>query len=600
MALPFINRRDVNFILYELLACEQLTRLSRYGDHSKDTFDAILDVAEQIARERFYPHSADGDNREPVLVDGKVEIIPEVKEAISAFATAGFFGASHSEEWGGVQLPTVVSQAAMAFFQAANVGTSGYPFLTMAASNLIATFGSEEQKARFLPPMLSGHSFGTMALTEPQAGSSLSDITTFAEPHPEGHYLIKGNKIFISGGEHELSENIIHLVLARIKGAPAGVKGISLFIVPRFHVNPDGSRGEANDVALSGLIHKMGWRGTTSTMLNFGENDCCVGYLIGEPHKGLSYMFHMMNEARIGVGMCATSLAYAGYLYSLDYARNRPQGRLPSSKDPLSRQAMIIEHADVRRMLLLQKTYVEGALSLVLYAALLFDRQGAGEAEEERQKAGLLLDILTPIVKTWPSMYCLEANSLAIQILGGYGYTREYPVERLYRDNRLNQIHEGTTAIQGIDLLGRKVIMANGSAFKLLCEEITLTIESASKEAALNKWSDELGESLQLLKDITEKLVAARDTVGMDLYLANATLYLEMAGHVVMAWMWLRQAEVATRQSKTASGANLDFYNGKLQACRFFFTWELPKVRYQATILGSLDSTCHDMQDCWY
>jgi butyryl-CoA dehydrogenase len=448
--------------------------------------------------------------------------------------------------------------------------------------------------------MLGGRYFGTMAMTEPQAGSSLSNIAAFAEPHPDGHYLVKGNKIFISCGEHELSENIIHLVLARIKGAPAGVKGLSLFIVPRYHVKADSSKGPANDVALSGLVHKMGWRGVTSTMLNFGENDRCVGYLLGEPHKGLNYMFHMMNEARIMVGMCATSFACAGYLFSLDYARNRTQGRLPSSKDPQSKQVLIIEHADVRRMLLTQKAYVEGALSLVLYAALLFDRQKGAEVEDERRKSGLLLDILTPVVKAWPSVYCLEANSLAIQVLGGYGYTREYPVERYFRDNRLNQIHEGTTAIQGIDLLGRKVTMENGAAFTALIEEIDKTISNTVEEQSLADYSKELDRALQLVKGSTNRLLMERQSAGDDLFLSNATAYLEMVGHLVIGWMWLRQAEVATRRCKTATGSDLDFYRGKIQACRYFFKWELPKIRCQAKILNSIDPTCYEMQDGWF
>jgi butyryl-CoA dehydrogenase len=600
MATPFMSRRDIDFMLYELLECEELTRCPRYAEHSKDTFDAILDIAADIATEHFYPHAAEGDKQEPTLVDGKVVTIPEVEKAIKVFADAGFFAAAHDREWGGVQLPTVVGKAVMAFFMAANIGTAGYPFMTMAASNLISTFGSDEQKARFLPPMLAGRYFGTMAMTEPQAGSSLSDIAAFAVPHPDGQYLVKGNKIFISCGEHELSENIIHLVLARIKGAPAGVKGLSLFIVPRYHVNADGSKGPANDVALSGLVHKLGWRGVTSTMLNFGENDRCVGYLLGEPHKGLNYMFHMMNEARIMVGMCATSFAYAGYLFSLDYARNRPQGRLPSSKDPHSKPVMIIEHADVRRMLLTQKAYVEGALSLVMYAALLFDRQKGAEVEEERHKSVLLLDILTPVVKAWPSVYCLEANSLAIQVLGGYGYTREYPVERYFRDNRLNQIHEGTTAIQGIDLLGRKLTMENGAAFAALSDEIDKTVKRAADEASLVQWSNELRTALRSVKGATDRLLSARERLGADLFLSNASAYLDMVGHLVVGWMWLRQAEVATRRGKTASGSNGDFYRGKLQACRYFFTWELPKVHHLADTLGNLDSTCHQMQDCWF
>lgn len=599
MAITFISRRDIDFLLFELLDVEQLIKHPFYEDHSKETFKAILDVAEQIATDKFHPHNADGDRNEPVVVDGRVKLIPQVKEALDAFAEAGFFAAHHAVDRGGIQLPTTISYAALTFFSAANIGTASYAQLTMANSNLLAAHASEEQKKLFLAPMLTGRFFGTMAMTEPQAGSSISDLITSAEPAGNGHYLIKGNKIFISGGEHELAENIIHLVLARIKGAPAGVKGISLFIVPRYRVNPDGSVGEDNDVSLSGLIHKMGWRGTTSTMLNFGENDRCVGYLIGEPNNGLSYMFHMMNEARTNIGLFATSIGYAGYLYSLDYARNRPQGRHPSSKDPHSKQVMIIEHADVRRMLLMQKAYVEGSLALILYTALLVDRQKAGD-QEERRKAGLLLDFLTPMVKAWPSQFCFEANSQAMQILGGYGYTREYPVEQYFRENRLNQIHEGINAIQGIDLLGRKLTMENGEAFRLLCEEIDKTVEETADIASLSVWSTELAKSLRLVQETSAFLLKQKEQVGVDLFLANASVYLEMVGHVVIAWMWLRQAQAVSRQDSVVSGANQDFYRGKLQTCAYFFNRELPKVYYLAQILVSLEPTCYEMQDSWF
>ncbi len=600
MAIPFFDRRNMDFVLNELLNVVQLTERNYYQEHSRETFDAIIEVAEQIATEHFHSHNAESDKNEPVMVDGQVKIIPEVKEAIQVFAEAGFFAGHHSEELGGIQLPWVVNQACSAIFQAANAATVAYPFLTIAAANVIEAFGSEEQKARYLPAMLDGRCFGTMALTEPQAGSSLADITTSAEYTAEGHYLIRGNKMFISGGEHELSENIVHLVLARIKGAPAGVKGISLFLVPRYHVNPDGSLGEHNDVALSGLLHKMGYRGTTSTALNFGENGNCVGYLIGEPHKGLNYMFHMMNEARIGVGMGAVMLGTAGYLYSLDYARTRPQGRLPGNKDPQAKQVMLVEHADVRRMLLQQKAYVEGAYALGLYAAWLVDQQKSSSDDQVRLESGLLLEILTPIVKAWPSEYCLEANNQAIQILGGYGYTREYPVEQYYRDNRLNPIHEGTNAIQGIDLLGRKVVMDDGAAYGMLIKEIVKTIQKAMDEALLREWSEELQQALQLVEETTAALQEAREQAGVEAYLANASVYLGMLGHVVIAWIWLRQALTATRQMETASAADCSFYRGKLQACRYFFRWELPKIEYQSRILKDMDRTCLDMQDGWF
>ncbi len=419
MSETLLSSRNLAFELYEVLDAEALTQRPRFAEHSRETFDAALGTARSLAEKLFAPHNRKGDEHEPLYENGSATLIPEVKPAVDAFLDAGFLNATRSFEQGGMQLPTLLSQACFAHFQAANVGSSAYPFLTMGAANLIESFGSEEQKQRFLQPMIEGRFFGTMALTEPHAGSSLSDIRTRAEPAADGSYRIKGNKIFISGGDHPLSENIVHMVLAKLPDAPPGVKGISLFIVPKFLVNADGSLGPRNDVILAGLFHKMGYRGTTSTALNFGDNGACVGYLVGKPHHGLAYMFQMMNEARIGVGMGAVMLGYAGYLYSLEYARERPQGRLPDGKDPSAPQVAIIRHADVRRMLLTQKAYVEGAFDLGLYAARLFDDSQTLEDDEQRRQAHELLDLLTPIVKSWPSEFCLKANELAIQILGG-------------------------------------------------------------------------------------------------------------------------------------------------------------------------------------
>lgn len=600
MSADFMDRRNLDFILYEMLDAESLTAHPYYGEHSRQTFDAIIDVAAQIAKERFHPHNAALDANEPELVDGKVRIIPEVKEALAAYCEAGFLSAHHKVDLGGIQLPRMVALASHVWFSAANIATTAYVGLTKAAANVIEAFGNEEQKELFLGPMLEGRYFGTMVLTEPQAGSSLADLTASAEPAPDGDYLIKGNKIFISGGEHELSENIVHLVLARIKGGPPGIKGISLFIVPRYLVNPDGTIGEGNDVALSGLIHKLGYRGTTSTMLNFGENGSCRGYLIGEPNKGLNYMFHMMNEARINVGMGAVMLGYAGYLYSLDYARNRCQGRHPGNNDPTPPQVMLIEHVDVRRMLMEQKSYVEGAFSLGFYAVRLLDNQKTSPDETVRRESGLLLEILTPIIKAWPSEFCLEANSQAIQVLGGYGYTREYPVEQYYRTNRLNQIHEGTTAIQGIDLLGRKVSIQDGAAFKLLVGEIRDTLRQAGSIALVEGLAEELRQCLDIVEATTAFLLSKREEVGQIRFLSNATLYLRMVGHLVIGWMWLKQACTAAEKLQSSSEKDRDFYNGKLQACRYFSRWELPKIRYQSRILNDLDPTCLEMRDAWY
>ncbi len=592
MSLPFINPRDVRFVLYELLDVEKLSARSRFKDHGRETFDAVLDTAHAIARDKFQPHNRKADLNEPHLVDGKVRTIPEVAPAIAAFNEAGFLSAHMDEEEGGLQLPWTVAQACMAFFQGANVGTIAYPFLTMANANLLRAFGTQEQKALYLKPMLEGRYFGTMMLTEPQAGSSLSDVATRAEPQPEGHYKLKGTKIFISGGDHELSENIVHLALARIAGAPPGVKGLSLFLVPRYLVNADGTRGKRNDVALAGLIEKMGYRGTVSTMIKFGENNDCVGYLVGQANQGLTCMFHMMNEARIGVGMGAVMLGYAGYLASLDYARNRPQGRPPQEKDPTKKQVPLIEHADIRRMLLAQKSYVEGAFALGLFCARLVDEKATAPDEKAKREAHLLLEILTPVIKAWPSDWCLKANELAIQIHGGYGYTRDFTVEQHYRDNRLNPIHEGTNGIQALDLLGRKASFENGAALALLTAEMAKTAEAAKKDASLRAWGDALLAAAADAKATTDALHVAKDKGEINLFLANATVYLDMIGHLVIAWMWLKQAVAAAPH---ANGPETDFYRGKLAACRYFFHWELPKTRAQGELLRSLDSTCLDV-----
>jgi butyryl-CoA dehydrogenase len=595
-----VSRRDLDFLLYEVLEAEALTKRERYADHSRETFDAAIDSALKLAERYFATHNHKADANEPRFENGRVETIPEVKEALSAFSEAGFMAAGQDFANGGMQLPTTITQTCYGIFKGANVSTAGYSFLTIAAANLIRAHGSEEQKARWLPPLFEGRFFGTMALTEPQAGSSLSDIKTAAEPAGDGTYRLTGNKIFISGGDQEISENIVHMVLARIRGAPPGVKGISLFIVPKYLVNEDGSRGERNDVTLAGLIHKMGYRGTTSTMLNFGENGRCVGYLVGEPHRGLPQMFHMMNEARIGVGLGAVMLGYTGYLHSLDYARGRPQGRHAQGKDPTSPQLPIIQHADVKRMLLVQKAFVEGGLALCLYAARLVDDQKTSPDAQVREEARQLLEILTPMVKAWPSQFCLEANYHAIQIHGGYGYTREYPVEQFYRDNRLNPIHEGTNGIQGLDLLGRKAAMNDGAAFSLLMREIGGTIQQARNAplSDLRSFAGDLEETAGLMSETTRTLV---DAMRQDANraLANASIYLEALGHTVVAWMWLRQALAAVGKDGMPAG-DADFYSGKLAACRYFFRYELPKVRQQAELLKSLDATTLEMAEGWF
>ena len=600
MSETLLSSRNLAFELYEVLDAEALTTRERFAEHSRETFDAAIGTARSIAENLFAPHNRKADEHEPQYVDGAAVLIPEVKPAVDAFLEAGFLNATREFEAGGMQLPNLLSQACFAHFQSANAATTSYPFLTMGAANLIESFGSDAQKARFLQPMIDGRFFGTMALTEPHAGSSLSDLRTKAEPQADGSYRLKGNKIFISGGDHPLSENIVHMVLARLPDAPAGVKGISLFIVPKFLVNDDGSLGARNDVILAGLFHKMGWRGTTSTALNFGDKGECVGYLVGKPHAGLSYMFQMMNEARIGVGMGAVMLGYAGYLYSLDYARQRPQGRLPDGKDATSAQVAIIEHADVRRMLLTQKAYVEGAFDLGLYAARLFDDTQTLETAEERKTALELLDLLTPIVKSWPSEFCLKANELAIQILGGHGYTREYPVEQYYRDNRLNPIHEGTHGIQSLDLLGRKVAMNNGAALKQLIKLIQGSCQRAAAFDSLHNLRQPLEYLLARVSAVTLALLGDLMSGKINQGLANSALYLKVFGHLVIGWRWLEQAIHAEQGLACGDAVDTEFYQGKLQAARYFLTWEVPGCHHELAILEARDDTCLNMQDAWF
>ncbi|MGU9851566.1 acyl-CoA dehydrogenase [Pseudomonas koreensis] len=600
MSETLLSSRNLAFELYEVLDAEGLTRRERFAEHNRETFDAAIGTARSIAEKYFAPHNRKGDENEPRYENGQAMLIPEVKPAVDAFLEAGFLNAARSFEAGGMQLPTLLSQACFAHFQAANAATTSYPFLTMGAANLIESFGSDEQKQRFLQPMIDGRFFGTMALTEPHAGSSLSDIRTRAEPASDGTYRLKGNKIFISGGDHPLSENIVHMVLAKLPDAPPGVKGISLFIVPKFLVNADGSLGQRNDVLLAGLFHKMGWRGTTSTALNFGDNGECVGYLVGKPHHGLSYMFQMMNEARIGVGMGAVMLGYAGYLYSLEYARERPQGRVPDSKDPSTAPVAIIQHADVRRMLLTQKSYVEGAFDLGLYAARLFDDTTTLETEAERKQAHELLDLLTPIVKSWPSEFCLKANELAIQILGGHGYTREYPVEQYYRDNRLNPIHEGTHGIQSLDLLGRKLAQNGGAGLKQLIRLIANTAERATAYESLTALREPLEQLVARLQTVTIGLLTDLAQGKINSSLANSALYLKVFGHTVIGWRWLEQAIRAEEGLAKGNAADADFYKGKLQAARYFLTWEVPGCQHELALLEARDDACLAMRDAWF
>ena len=616
-------RSTVDFLLYQWLDVTSLTQRGRFADHSRETFDAVFDTCERIAREKYAPFNRLVDTQEPHF-DGEKVILPQAThDAQKAYAASGMLSASQDYEIGGMQLPYTVEAAANAFFACASVSI-GSGLLSVGNANLLMKHGTELQKTVFALNEFSGRWSGTMCLSEPQAGSSLSDITTRAVPDGEDfeaealgpRYRIKGNKMWISAGEHELTENIIHLVLAKIPGPDgklvAGTRGISLFVVPKKMVNAAGElTGERNDVALAGLNHKLGWRGTTNTLLNFGEGKFpvgqggpygkgagAVGYLVGKPGGGLRCMFHMMNEARIGVGTAATMLGMAGYYASLDYAKTRPQGRPVKggiageavTKDSAQPQVAIIEHADIKRMLLAQKSYCEGALALELYCARLVDEQHTG-APQAADDARLLLEVLTPIAKSWPSEWCLEANSLAIQIHGGYGYTRDFPVEQYWRDNRLNMIHEGTHGIQAADLLGRKVLMEDGRGLTLLAARMTATILRAREITALADHASDLERALLHVVSATK---AAWSTGNPTHALANAVPYMQAFGHTVLAWIWLDVALASGQLNDTISIANS---TGRTGATGYFYHYELPKIGAWLKVVESRDMTCADFPE---
>jgi len=605
-------RPTLDFLLYQWLDAESLNQRERFSDHSRETFDAVFDTCERIAREKYAPFNRTVDTQEPHF-DGEKVILPQAThDAQKAYAASGMLSAAQDYEVGGMQLPYTVEAAANAFFAMASVSI-GSGLLTTGNANLLMVHGTDLQKEVFAKNEFSGRFSGTMCLSEPQAGSSLSDVTTRAVPDGEGfeadplgaRYRLKGNKMWISAGEHELTDNIIHLVLAKIPGPDgkliAGTRGISLFIVPKKMVDNKGDlTGVRNDVALAGLNHKLGWRGTTNTLLNFGEGKYpvdgqpgAVGYLVGKPHEGLRCMFHMMNEARIGVGTAATMLGMAGYYASLDYAKNRPQGRPVGvgGKDASQPQIRIIEHADVKRMLLAQKSYCEGALALELYCARLVDENHTAE-EKAADDARLLLEVLTPIAKSWPSEWCLEANSLAIQVHGGYGYTRDFPVEQYWRDNRLNMIHEGTHGIQAMDLLGRKVLMEGGRGLQLLAARINATIEKAIQRPELAVHANALGKALQHVGSATK---AAWATGEPGEALANAVPYMQAFGHTVLAWLWLdvALASLSSPQDAAASAA----HTGRMGAMRYFYHYELPKIDAWLKVVESRDQTCAELPE---
>ena len=580
MADQYMSMDNLQFLLQEVLDMKEVLKYEHYQEYDMESISMMIDSAKELADKELFPYFVEMDQEPVRYEDGKIIAHPQLKNIINSIAEAGWIGASMDYEHGGMQLPITAYCAASHIFQAANNGVVGYTGLTSAAANVILSFASQTLKDTYVPKMLEGKWGGTMCLTEPQAGSSLTDITTAAYPQADGTYKIKGQKIFISGGDHQFCDNFVHLVIARIEGAPAGIKGISLFVVPKYRPTDNGNFTD-NDVFTAGDFEKLGQRSYATVHLAFGENDDCRGYLIGEPNKGLKYMFQMMNGARIGVGLGAVSMATAAYYASLQYAKERPQGRKISmsfGKDAHKPQIPIIQHADVRRMLLLQKAITEGALSLIFECAFIHDIERV-KGEENSQEEHLLLELLTPIAKTYPSEYGRTAINNGLQILGGYGFCMDFPLQQYYRDIRIMSLYEGTTGIQSLDLLGRKVVAKNGKAMRILAKKVKETIESAQTFDELKPYAAVLQAKMDEVQGVLMHLVGYAMKGKIERYLMDATLFMELFSIVVIGWQWLKQGVVAKQALVTGNLKQSEtFYESKVHTMKFYYRYEMPKT----------------------
>jgi alkylation response protein AidB-like acyl-CoA dehydrogenase len=590
---PLLSDRHIDFLLYELLDVEQLCSLPAFADHGRETFDLFLAGTRRLGRELLFPSYREIDAAPPALKDGRVRVHPRMREIYPQLVALGLTNATRPVAVGGQQLPVTISALGTAYLMAGNLSAYGYVGLTSAAAHLIEAFGDASLKERFMTRMYAGEWTGTMALTEPHAGSSLADVTTRATPTSDGDYLISGSKIFISGGDHDLTENVVHMTLARIDGAPAGIKGLSLFAIPS-------RRDDAadNDVRVTGVIHKIGWRGLPSLILGFGERGDCHGWLVGEPHRGIAHMFQMMNEARIMVGMNGIATASVAYHESLAYAAGRAQGRPPTSRAQ-GGQVPILEHADVRRMLLRQKAIVEGGLALLATTSLHADLAAHAVDEAARRRSQLLLDLLTPVAKTFPAEFGFESNALALQIHGGYGYSSEYLPEAWLRDQKLNTIHEGTSGIQGLDLLGRKVVAGGGAALAIFSEEVTAAIARAVSAGVPAAACDGLTAALASAVETTSALAARGLGGDVDGMLLHSTDYLTMFSILAVGWQWILQWAVAAEALAAGRGPR-DFYDGLACTGQYFLATEVPRVALLAALCKSGEDSYARMKPDWF
>ncbi len=587
MANTYIDMETLKFLLFNVNDLKSVLKQERFEDYDEESITMMLDSVKDFSDKELYPYYKVMDETPAHFENGEIIVHPQVNKYMKVAGEMGLLSGSFSYEAGGMQMPSMATNAAGFIQEAANNHLPGYIGLTIGAAELIVHFGNQLLKDAYVPNMMTGKWGGTMCLTEPQAGSSLSDIVTIAEPDSDS-YKISGQKIFISGGDYKGAENIIHLVLARIKGAPAGTKGISLFVVPKNRLDKNGNL-EYNDVTTVADFQKMGQKGYCTTHLFFGDKEDCTGWLVGEPNQGLKYMFLMMNGARIAVGRGAAAIATGAYHASLNYAKERPQGRelqQTGKKDAAQEQTLIINHPDVRRMLLLQKVITEGSLSLVFLTSRYQDLSQSLPDAESRAKYKLLLEILTPVVKTYPSEMGITSVNNGVQVLGGYGFCSDYILQQYLRDIRISAIYEGTTGIQSQDLLGRKITMENGKALQLLSEEITNSIKDSMAHESLRPLAEKLASKLELTQKVLQSLMGYAMKGDYQRFLADATPFMEFFSTIVMAWQWLdigREAQKAMISGRTNFSA--EFYENKIHAMQFYFKYELPKTTGISEIL---------------
>ncbi len=591
MAQQIADRRDIDFVLYEQLGLEDIARHDRYQGMNRKMFDMIITEARKLAIKEILPINEEGDKVGLTFENNRVTMPECFHRPYELLREGEWIALTEDPEIGGQGLPHLIAQAATEYITGADFSFGAFALANHGAAKMIEIFGTEKQKELYLKKMYSGEWGGTMVLTEPEAGSDVGALTTTAVKNGDGTYSITGNKIFITCGEHDLTDNIIHPVLARIEGAPAGTQGISLFIVPKIWVNDDGSHGEPNDVVCTGIEEKLGMHASPTCQLTFGGKGSCRGVLLGEENKGMRVMFHMMNEARLSVGALGLYNASCAYLYALNYARERIQGRdLSDMQNKNAQSVNIIRHPDVRRMLMWMKSHSEGMRSFVYYVASLFDKMECAETDEEKTAIDNLIGLLTPIIKSYCTDRGFECTVQAMQVYGGYGYTVDYPVERLMRDSKINSIYEGTNGIQAIDLLGRKIGMKEGAVLMAFLGEIQKVVAQAKETKGLEKLAESLETAVNRLGEVAMQMGQAAMSPDFKVAFSHALPFLDVMGDVIMAWMLLWRASIAApklddilgdlegeaRLEKISKNKHAAFYEGQVSSAEYFIQTILP------------------------